>query len=233
MQKMWRMKWKFIILACLAYYSSGAQEYISGNSFRNIPPGAYILSNSIIYSSNDPYTSPLIKENNYTVELRWRTNNPGIDHFEIERSLDGTVYQVIGHLSANRIASDSPYYFPDVRPYNGLNYYRIKFVDASGLTAYTASNIYIYGKDKMDVIVYDNPVTMGRLNMHLVNLPAARYFFTLYTATGEPVLSKEMDYDGGTSSQFLNLQSTLAKGVYFLTIRNPYFTIKKKVLVQS
>ena len=230
---MWRMKWNLVVLTCLLSFGAGAQEYISGNSFHNIPPGAVIPSRGITFVSNDPFVSPVITENNHTVELRWLTQNPGIDHFDIERSADGAVYQFIGTLSAARTANDSPYYFPDVRPYNGLNYYRIKFVDASGLTAYTAANIYVYGKDKMDVVVYDNPVTMGRLNMQLVNLPAARYLFTLYSTEGVPVISKEMEFDGGNANLFLNLQSTLAKGTYFLTVRSRYFTIKKKVLLQS
>ncbi|MDB5232551.1 MAG: type sorting protein [Chitinophagaceae bacterium] len=227
------MKWSMIICAFLAYCSLQAQEFVSGNSFRNIPPGSYIPSNSVTYITTDPYVSPVLTEYNHAVELRWRTNNTAIDHFEIERSQDGTVYEFIGNLSANRNANDSPYYFPDVRPYNGLNYYRVKFVDASGLTAYSANNIILYGKEKMDVIIYDNPVTMGRLNLQLVNLPAARCLFTLYTETGTPVLSKEMDYDGGSSTELINLQSTLAKGIYFLTVANRYFTIKKKILLRS
>ena len=97
-----------------------------------------------IGNSNEPlpvsllyFTAEIIT--NEHVKLRWETvselNN---DRFEIERSSDGIVFNIIGIVDGNGNTNESiNYSFDDRFPLYGINYYRFRQVDYDGHWEYS------------------------------------------------------------------------------------------------
>ena len=70
--------------------------------------------------------------------LSWTTGSEvNSDRFEVERSADGSLFEVIGTLAAaGNSQSPIDYSFEDERPLS-INYYRLRQVDADGSDAYS------------------------------------------------------------------------------------------------
>jgi len=70
-----------------------------------------------------------------SVRLAWETANEVVnDRFEIERSRDGNAWENIGVVTAATAgrSADHSYDFTDIRPTEGVNYYRLRQVDLDG-----------------------------------------------------------------------------------------------------
>jgi hypothetical protein len=74
-------------------------------------------------------------------ELNWNTVAGNFDHFDIERSLDGTNYEKIGSVSQTAADAEGQYNFRDrFRTVTGLNndfFYRLKEVEVNGNIIYS------------------------------------------------------------------------------------------------
>ena len=93
--------------------------------------------------------------------LTWATaselNN---DRFEVERSVDGVNFEMIGEVAGQgttTIAQD--YDFVDARPAIGTNYYRLRQVDYDGTFAYTDIEHLQFGETQQSFSVFPNPVS--------------------------------------------------------------------------
>lgn len=78
-------------------------------------------------------------EQGKTVLLQWATaSENNNDHYEIERSANGTSYQSIGQVAASaNPAIRNDYQYTDLNPVNGTTYYRLKQVDKDGRSRYS------------------------------------------------------------------------------------------------
>lgn len=90
--------------------------------------------------------------------LEWQTaterNN---SHFEIERSVDGTVFEKIGEVAGKGTSVEvSNYTFEDKAPLSGVNYYRLRQVDFDGAFEYSAVRSVVFGSTKK-VTVFPAP----------------------------------------------------------------------------
>lgn len=92
------------------------------------------------------------------IRLQWSTatevNN---DYFDIERSTDGKVFEIIGKVKgASESLTKKSYVFIDEDPFEGSNYYRLRQVDYDGAAVYTRIvSASITAKDH--IIIYPNP----------------------------------------------------------------------------
>lgn len=94
------------------------------------------------------------------VSLEWSTaEEVTSDYFEIQRSLDGKQWAVLGKVNAVGESSDlKNYQYADVAPANGNNLYRLKMVDKDGTLA-LSKVISIDMHEESSIDVYPNPVT--------------------------------------------------------------------------
>lgn len=69
--------------------------------------------------------------NNGTAKLQWLTGNENnIDHYEIEKSVNGINWNTAGALQALTIPqTQNSYLYNDKDPYSGKSYYRLKIID--------------------------------------------------------------------------------------------------------
>lgn len=100
------------------------------------------------------------KENKVT-QLTWQTTSEtNSDRFEIERSLDGKIWNKIGFVKSNgdTYQSVSNYSFSDNNPANGENLYRLKMIDRDETFAFSAIRSVTF-KNETAIAVYPNPVS--------------------------------------------------------------------------
>jgi hypothetical protein len=93
-------------------------------------------------------------------QLNWQTSaETNSDHFGIQRSSNGKNWAELGKVNAwyesNNLRS---YFFDDVTPAPGMNYYRLKMVDRNGQFAYSPIESLRFEDNRAIASIYPNPV---------------------------------------------------------------------------
>ncbi len=103
---------------------------------------------------------------NFTANLQWRTatelNNQG---FEIQKSLDGESYEVIGFISGNGTSSQPHSYSFKDPSFNSFAYYRLRQIDFDGRFEYSPT-IFMNEELKNQIRLGPNPYNGGQLNIY-------------------------------------------------------------------
>ncbi len=144
------------------------------------------------------------------VMLDWTTaTEEHSDRFEIERSTDGELFELIGTLPSSGNSHQHQHYaFLDRLPHYGLNHYRLRHVDVDGDEDHSpVRSVFVDRAGKSDVLIVPNPGN-GVVN---VLLPEAGpgSLFVLSDAMGREVMRSRIE---GTRMQF-DL-ARLARGLY-------------------
>lgn len=165
--------------------------------------------------------------------LKWTTlSETNNDYFTLERSTDGSHYEVLGIIDGAGNSNNSiSYSFMDENPFMGVNYYRLKQTDYDGQFArYDPIQITVVDQNT-DFFVYPNP------SEDLFNLDFSSHSF-------EPVTIKVMDLAGkiiyGTVLQpsmekritFALDASDFPDGNYLIYIQQENRLYNKKVTVK-
>lgn len=102
----------------------------------------------------DAYPSP------YDVTLKWSVaSERGMERYDVERSLDGETFEVIGAVDAVGNSSTTlTYAFIDRAPHVGRNYYRLNQIDQAGLRSYSPLRSAVFRTLHGSLSVYPNPV---------------------------------------------------------------------------
>lgn len=156
------------------------------------------------------------------VVLQWQTamesNN---DHFDIERSTDGSrfslVTQVTGHGNSQVTLE---YQTIDPIPYPGTSYYRIRQVDFDGNGHYSgviAVNSPRQGGAAI-LSLYPNP-TVRTITLTVTGVAAGKAALILYDAAGKVVRRQEVVLAGGPGRIDLDI-SCLGAGIYYCQLEN-------------
>lgn len=179
--------------------------------------GAYSNSDDVTYHLNSVlplrFISFTAKLHQQKTTLQWRTaDEVNTDHFEIERSIDGKNFKVVGSLKNNDVQHYS--YDDDVHMVSvDQLYYRIKQVDQDdefsysgivGVSLVHANNIAILKNPFTDVI----EVSVALSNPETIE-------FKLYDAAGRLLLTKKEKFTSGART--IRIPTTNLKGgTYFL-----------------
>jgi len=167
--------------------------------------------------------------------LSWSTtNNLAFDHFDIQRSTEGSTWSAIGQTPAvNDNASLDNYSFVDYAPLNGSDYYRVVAVAASGQYLYSDVKLVQFGSDgQWSVSMYPNPVTSGSVVTIQSNQPLQ--MIRVFDINGKLVIVKNIATGNsqGSTNYTLNT-SSLSTGMYLMQIANSDGTISSLKLVKK
>ncbi|WP_018615992.1 reprolysin-like metallopeptidase [Segetibacter koreensis] len=179
----------------------------------------------------EPFVFTGKKDINNTVNLQWQATSE-IDSlsYEIERSINGTDFVSLGKINAvNNPDSLSKYLFNDSKPYQGVNYYRIKQIDKAGRFTYTKIVSVALDKAGVKYTVYPNPAINKSSIRILADLKQVTVRLT--DALGREVFLKSF----GTLNIGEEIQIPLKglnRGVYFLTLASDTGTTTNKIMVQ-
>jgi hypothetical protein len=155
-------------------------------------------------------------EQNEKVVVDWTVaRQQHIARYEVQRSVDGRTFATIGMVSAT---TATQYKFTDVQPIAGVNYYRIRSVETTGVEKYSSIVKVIIGKSAPAISVSPNPATGGVINLQMTHQPAGNYTVRLSNANGQVIFSISAQHQGASGSRTLSLPAGTPTGVYQLEV---------------
>lgn len=150
------------------------------------------------------------------VLLTWETaqeKNTGA--FEIEYSLDGAAWKVVGTVTAAGNVHNT-YHFTHYQATGTINLYRLKMTDIDGSFSYSPVRSVTRSKSgNNEIKVYPNPFS-DQLTIEMAQAEAGRVARAQVVDLSGKVLASSVI---NTANDHLDL-SRLAKGIYFLVIRD-------------
>ncbi len=159
------------------------------------------------------------------VQVDWKTvNEQKLQGFEVEKGTSGTSFTKATTVKAIGSSSNS-YGWLDAAPVQGTNYYRIKSIGTDGKAAYSQVMKVETGGKQGSIAVYPNPVKTGLLTLQLSNLAKGTYTIVLHDAAGHKVMSQVLEHNGGSATETLTLSSSLAAGMYKLSVGDMVQTV--------
>ena len=124
-------------------------------------------NNTTIKTDSARLSNFIGKKENNIIGLKWKiTNGKDLDHIEIERSIDGELFETIETIKINNDEQNTEYKYSDNYPYNEDNYYRLKQVYNNGNYKYS-SPIKIMSEENMNMKIYPNPSDGQNINIKL------------------------------------------------------------------
>ncbi|WP_181163762.1 T9SS type A sorting domain-containing protein [Pontibacter mangrovi] len=152
--------------------------------------------------------------------LEWATameeRNAG---FEVQVSEDGFSFRKLAFVptqNGNTVLKQVYRYTDRENGKRGTRYYRLKQVDEEGAFEYFTTKALNYGEvNSYSLQAYPNPFE-GEVSMELHADQDGQLNVQVLDAMGRPVLTKQFTVSRGHSAEKLQLQQSLARGVYFV-----------------
>jgi len=146
---------------------------------------------------------------NETVSIKWQTADEfNIDHFEVERSVDGSTWTV---LSAIRPQASNKYHYVDISPVTGTNYYRVKAVGTDGHFFFTNTrSIALYPRTTFRL--WPNPAH-DKVTIDIDANEESTAVIQMFDSKGGLILTKTALLKAGHNQASVEIGS-LATGVY-------------------
>lgn len=166
-----------------------------------------------------------------TVDLTWLTNNENnISHYEVERSTNGSDYEVISRVNAvGNTDYKTQYITVDKNPHPGVNYYRLNMHDFDGKSKYSEIKTVNILADEYDVLsVFPNPTT-GSTEVIFNSYSKEDAQLILTSGAGEVLMKKSMAVTKGGNHIDLDLHE-YQSGIYFITIKTKYKIHRTKIV---
>lgn len=167
---------------------------------------------------------------NSEVELQWETRSEeNFDYFEIQRSLNGDEFEVIGTVSGNGNSNERINYgYIDTAPLYGRSYYRLNAVDFDGTFEIFSSLVVNFTPDEKAFNVYPNPGNGFALNIDLFLPSKARFQeLSIYGMDGVLVYSATLE----TDSNQIEFTSQLSPGIYIAKITLDNYASTNRIIV--
>lgn len=190
----------------------------------------FVLPNQTMSGLPVDFTSIRASQKSGNVEVEWNVGTEdGLSRYAIERSSDGRLFADLGTVAATGKRS---YAFSDIKPMDGVNYYRIRAVDIDESVKYSTIAIVNLGKGTSGIKVYPTVVRSNQFNLQITNLPAGSYKLNLHSATGQVVFTRTINHTGGSATQSINMQSSLPRGLYRLNMFTGDHNVVTNIVVE-
>lgn len=165
--------------------------------------------------------------------LEWKTaTDLNTSLFDIERSRNNNNFTVIGTLSSKETGNTiTSYTFTDNKPYNGINYYRLKIIDRDHHFLYSAVRS-VNNTAGFKLVIYPNPVVTRSLTLKANSEKPIKIQIEILNAEGKIMLSNQLQLMQGISLQTINV-SHLSNGNYFIRCVSAEKTTVLKFIKQS
>jgi len=171
---------------------------------------------------------------NGITSLKWKTiTETNTDHFEIQRGSNGSDFTRIGNvMAAGNSSSAQQYMFDDRSPQPGINFYRLKIIDADGKYEYSKIISIKTGVAQQSITVFPNPVTDKTMLLQLNNMHKGNIKIELYNSLGQAVFKDHIVYSGGSLTETIKLPESIAEGLYYLHIYSDAVRFDQKLIIK-
>ena len=169
------------------------------------------------------FTSIAAKVINNNGLINWKVaGENGMQHYELEHSIDGVTFERLAVIPAQN-KSEASYEFVDEKLTVGNHYYRVGGVDAKGQVSYTkVVKVWVAeATGPASIAVYPNPITNGVVHLQLKHQPAGQYNIRLLNPAGQLILSRNTEISAENHTEKINWDYKLSHGMYQLEVRKP------------
>jgi hypothetical protein len=203
-----------------------------------VPSGAYQVSTTVSTLANN-IEAPLVLanigailalENSIAVNyftgikqngrhlLKWKltcNSTPAVTIF-LQRSTNGIDFETIFSEQATAVRCLQPFEYNDAQPANGVNYYRIKMMNADGKVTYSTIVPLINANAGIDILnITPNPVTAEQFNLKISAARQQLLEIFITDLAGRAIQYKKIDVIAGFNIIPVNILS-LPNGTYQL-----------------
>ncbi|HPH86324.1 MAG TPA: T9SS type A sorting domain-containing protein, partial [Ferruginibacter sp.] len=164
------------------------------------------------------FTSVKAAWNRKDIDVEWKVENEsGIQHYELETSLNGNAFKTITTAMPNDNSGHSAsYQYVDKDPQSVKHFYRVRSYALDGRNS--LSEIVMVnpgaGSGKDLVTIYPNPVIGNTLMLKLINVKKDAFTVQVFNVNGQMVNSYFFDHVGTESSYRFSLDEHLPAGKY-------------------
>ena len=85
---------------------------------------------------------------------------------------------------------------------------------------------------KADIRINPNPVKGENFSLELQNLDKGKYNVYIFDKSGKKYLIKTLNYDGGSTTEVLNLPEKATNGTYILQVLSKTSRFIKKMVIE-
>jgi hypothetical protein len=158
-------------------------------------------------------------ENDGENHLNWVTaSEENTSVFEIERSVNGESFLKIGSIQAKGNSNaEQQYVFTDAHPELGINYYRLKIIDADETFSYSQV-ISVQSGISAGELSVDVTSNLSSLQLDIHSPVAGDAHFILYDITGKEIHAQTLSVGEGRTEAHLSAEK-IAAGTYFAVIQ--------------
>ena len=171
------------------------------------------------------------RDNNQAL-LKWTTTDAiNFDHFVVQRSTDGSLFQNVQTVAAapGDSLAQHDYSYTDQDNWNGALYYRLMMVDHDGQTSY--SNIMsISLQAAQSIRIYPTMVENGSLYVETSN-PVNQVLFELFDMNGHRLQVTNWSSLEGKQTVNVGSNGHLPAGAYIVRLSNAQTTLAKQIIV--
>lgn len=171
------------------------------------------------------------KEYTDKIRLSWQNGDETeVDHYEIQRSVNGTDFTVIGTAAATGL---STYIFDDNSNNNQTVYYRINAVAFTGSAHYSAIIPVKKNSRGFEMKISPNPVQDGTVNIFLANIKGGTYSIKVMTSAGHIIKTGSIIVnDESNIIKTISLPSVAVRGIYYVQLEGNGLNINKSIIVK-
>ncbi|WP_133274385.1 beta strand repeat-containing protein [Hymenobacter radiodurans] len=164
--------------------------------------------------------------------LTWATaSEKNNDHFDVERSVNGTTFERVGTVKGNGSTTTAHQYsFVDAGAsrFGQQLYYRLRQVDTDGTEAFSPVRTVTFAPQTVQVTLYPNPATTTT-TLDLSTLPLGTYSVTLIDMTGRTLITEQVA--GGIRQPLM--VSQLPAGTYLVRIQGTNTNLTQRLVKQK
>lgn len=132
----------------------------------------------------------------------------------LERSADGRNFSAINTITADALRCNQPFNYTDAQPLTGMNYYRLKVLDADGNITYSNIVALLNATKGFGIIsIAPNPVVTDNFKLNVASAQAGKIEIVIFDMQGRLVTRQNMTLIAGFNSLPVNA-GHLAAGSY-------------------
>jgi serine protease len=152
--------------------------------------------------------------------LKWEvTGESNSAYYLVERSYDAKVFGQIGQVAVTKESGQKGYTFTDPMPLQGINYYRLKMVDADGSYAYSFIVAQKSETTAQAITAFPNPVTVeSEVQISLAGIGNETVTVHLTNQMGQ-IVRRYLVKGGGKVSSF-KIPASFFAGTYYISCFN-------------
>jgi len=202
----------------LEYYDNGGADRIS-----------FALTSSVLPVTLVSWSAGAVASDQ--ARLTWQaTNAVNFDHYVVQRSTDGTIFQNVHTTPAGEGIGDNikNYSYTDTYSYNGDIYYRLLMVDIDGKTGYSKIiSLSLHNTPSITIFptVVDNDLFVETSQ----SISGVR--FELYDMGGNRLRSKEWPVLDGRQQVSFKSTGHLPAGAYIARLMDGHTVLAKQVVI--